>query len=175
MGFEGLSYLDKNYYTSQILAMILGGGMSSRLFQEIREHRGLAYSIYAFNHSHNDAGIFGIYAGTTPDKANELIKATKDQTKKICEKISDKELERVRTQFEASLLMAKESSSSRMQRLGSDILSYGRLISDKEVLQKVFAVKKKDVTEMAEKIFSGKPTFAAIGKVKNIRSLSKAL
>ncbi len=170
MGFKGLSYLDPNYYAAQILAMILGGGMSSRLFQEVREQRGLAYSIYAFNHSHFDAGIFGIYAGTTPEKTNELISATSGEIKKICEKISDKELQRVRTQFEAGLLMAKESTSTRMQRLGGEILSHGRLIPDQEVMKKVLAVKKADVTKLAEKIFAGsKMTFAAIGKVSGIK------
>ncbi len=173
MGFKGLSHLDKDYYASQILAMILGGGMSSRLFQEVRENRGLAYSIYAFNSAHQDSGIFGIYAGTTPEKADELISATRDEIKKICEKISDKELQRVRTQFEASLLMAKESTSTRMQRLGGDILSYDRLLSDQEVIKKILAVKKSDVTKLAEKIFTGsKPTFAAIGKVKSIKKIS---
>jgi hypothetical protein len=117
--------------------MVLGGGMSSRLFQEVRENLGLAYSIYAFNYTHLDSGIFGIYAGTTPEKTNELLKATCKETLKICEKITDKELQRVRTQFEASLLMSKESTNSRSQRLGSDVLSYGRLISDKEILDKV--------------------------------------
>lgn len=168
-GFDGVSYLDPQYYTSQILAMILGGGMSSRLFQEVRENRGLAYSIYAFNYAHHDSGIFGIYAGTTPEKTNELIQATCSEIKKICEKISDKEMQRVRTQFEASLLMAKESTSSRMQRLGSEILSRNRLISDQEVMKKVLAVKKSDITNLAEEIFSkSKSTFAAIGKVKGV-------
>ncbi len=170
MGFKGLSYLDPDYYAAQILAMILGGGMSSRLFQEVREQRGLAYSIYAFNHSHYDAGIFGIYAGTTPEKTNELISATSSEIKKICEKISDKELQRVRTQFEAGLLMAKESTSTRMQRLGGEILSHDRLISDQEVMKKVVAVRKADVTKLAEKIFSGpKMTFAAIGKMSGVK------
>lgn len=170
MGFKGLSYLDPNYYTAQILAMILGGGMSSRLFQEVREQRGLAYSIYAFNHSHFDAGIFGIYAGTTPEKTNELISATSGEIKKICEKISDKELQRVRMQFEAGLLMAKESTSTRMQRLGGEILSHSRLIPDQEVMKKVLAVKKADVTKLAEKIFGGsKMTFSAIGKVRAVK------
>jgi predicted Zn-dependent peptidase len=170
MGFKGLSYLDPNYYAAQILAMILGGGMSSRLFQEVREQRGLAYSIYAFNHSHFDSGIFGIYAGTTPEKTNELISATSGEIKKICEKISDKELQRVRKQFEAGLLMAKESTSARMQRLGGEILSHDRLIPDQEVMKKVLAVEKSDVTKLAEKIFSGsKMTFAAIGKVRGIK------
>jgi predicted Zn-dependent peptidase len=169
MGYEGLSYLDENYYTAQILAMILGGGMSSRLFQEVREQRGLAYSIYAFNSSYHDSGIFGIYAGTTPDKANELISATKKEVEKICKKITDVELKRVHTQFEASLLMSKESTSSRMQKLGGDILALNRIVSDREIMKKIAAVGKKDVTNLAEKIFfDSRPTFAAIGKVKGI-------
>jgi predicted Zn-dependent peptidase len=169
MGFNGLSYLDPKYYTAQILAMILGGGMSSRLFQEVRENRGLAYSVYAFNYNHQDSGLFGIYAGTTPDKANELISATKDEIKKICEKISEKELQRVKTQFSASLLMSKESTSSRMQKLGSDILSLGKIQSSDEIMKKISVVKKSDVSDLAEKIFNGsKPTFAAIGQVEKI-------
>ncbi len=169
LGFKGLPLLHDDYYASQILAMVLGGGMSSRLFQEVRENRGLAYSIYAFNYSHNDAGLFGIYAGTTPEKTNELISATCSEVKRICEKVSDAELSRVRAQFEASLLMAKESTSTRMQRLGSDILTHDRLISDKEVLEKVSAVRKADVTRVAKDIFGGsKSTFAAIGKVKDV-------
>jgi predicted Zn-dependent peptidase len=173
MGFKGLSYLDPNYYTAQILALILGGGMSSRLFQEVRENRGLAYSIYAFNYTNSNSGLFGIYAGTTPEKTNELLSATCDEVKKICEKISDVEMRRVKTQFEASLLMAKESTSTRMQKLGSDILSLDRIVPDKEIMNKVSAVKKSDITNLADKIFNGsKPTFAAIGKVRSIKEFN---
>lgn len=171
LGFEGYSYIDETHYTAQILAMILGSGMSSRLFQEIRENRGLAYSIYAFNYNHFDSGIFGIYAGTTPEKTNELLKATADELKKICDGITDVELARVRTQFEASLLMAKESTSGRMQKLGGDIFAYNRIVSDKEILEKVMAVSKQDIINLAQKVFtSSKPTFAAIGKVKEVMS-----
>ncbi|MBP7710646.1 MAG: insulinase family protein [Rickettsiales bacterium] len=174
LGFKGVPHLHKDHYASQILAMILGGGMSSRLFQEVRENRGLAYSIYAFNFANHDSGLFGIYAGTTPEKTNELISATCVEAKKICEKISDKEMERVRTQFEAGLLMAKESTSTRMQRLGGDIFSYGRLMGDEEILKKVSAVKKSDITRVAEQIFSdSKPTFAAIGKVGKVMDIGK--
>ena len=174
LGFEGKSYLDEDYYASQILAMILGGGMSSRLFQEVRENRGLAYSIYAFNYTYKDSGLFGIYAGTTPEKTNELISATCDEVKKICEKISSQEMDRVHTQFKAGLLMAKESTGSRMQRLGGDILSHDRLILDKEILQRVSAVTKADITRVAEAIFTGSnPTFTAIGKVKKVMDLDK--
>ncbi|MDX2083103.1 MAG: pitrilysin family protein [Rickettsiales bacterium] len=173
IGFKGLSYLDKDYYTSQILANCLGGGMSSRLFQEVRENRGLAYTIYAFNYAHNDSGLFGIYAATSPEKTNELILATKNEIKKICEKITDAELKRVHAQFEAGLLMARESTSSRMQKLGNDILSFNRIISEAEILEKVLAVKKTDVSKIASKIFNeSKPTFAAIGKVGKVAKIS---
>ncbi len=137
----------------------------------MRETRGLAYSVYAFNYTNQNSGLFGIYAGTTPEKTNELISATCEEIKKICEKISDTEMKRVKTQFEAGLLMTKESTSSRMQKLGSDILSLGRIISDQEIIEKVSAVKKSNITNLAQEIFTGsKPTFAAIGKVKNVKS-----
>lgn len=174
MGFKGFSYLDKNYHTAQVLSMVLGSGMSSRLFQEVRENLGLAYSIYAFNYSHFDSGTFAIYAGTTPEKTNQLLDATCKEMKKICDKIADKELARVRMQYEASLLMSKESTHSRSQRIGGDILAYDRLISDKEVMDKILSVKKSDIIKLAEKIFfSSKPTFAAIGKVKDVMSYDK--
>lgn len=170
-GFDGLSYMHEDYYTSQILAMVLGSGMSSRLFQEVRENLGLAYSIYAFNYAHHDSGLFAIYAGTTPEKTNELLKATCQEINKVCHTITDKELDRVRAQFEASLLMAKESSNSRSQRIGSEILGRGRLIDDQEVLDKIMSVKKSDVSDLATKIFTGsKPAFSAIGKVEDIVS-----
>ena len=168
IGFEGVSNHGKKYYEAQILAMILGGGMSSRLFQEIRENRGLAYSIYAFNSCFNDSGIFGIYGGTTPDKCEEMINSISDEIKKICDKIEDAELTRVKTQFCASLKMAKESTSSRMQRLGSDILLFNKVYSDEDIVDKFKHITKKDITKIAQQIFSSKPTTAMIGKVKKI-------
>ena len=168
IGFEGVSNHGKKYYEAQILAMILGGGMSSRLFQEIRENRGLAYSIYAFNSCFNDSGIFGIYGGTTPDKCEEMINSISDEVKKICDKIEDVELARVKTQFCASLKMAKESTSSRMQRLGSDILLFNKVYSDEDIVDKFKHITKKDITKIAQEIFSSKPTTAMIGKVKKI-------
>jgi predicted Zn-dependent peptidase len=154
--------------------MILGGGMSSRLFQEIRENQGLAYSIYAFNYSFQDSGLFGIYAGTTPDKSNQLINSVKEQINKICKKIDKSELDRVKTQFQAGLLMSKESTSSRMQKLGSDIISYNKIISDKEIISKIRKITEKEISQLASKIFiNTKTTFSAIGNVKNIKSFSK--
>lgn len=168
-GFPSISYIDDEYYTSQLLATILGGGMSSRLFQEIRENRGLAYSIYAFNQSYQDCGTFGIYAATSKDKTKELLDATKKEIDSICQKTTQEELERAKTQFKASLLMAKESTSSRMQRLGSDLLLIDRVVDDVEFMEKITKITSSDISAFAKKIFNGNnPTLAAIGEVKDL-------
>jgi len=169
LGFEGISHHDKKYYEAQILAMILGGGMSSRLFQELRENHGLAYSVYAFNSCFDDSGVFGIYGGTTPEKCEKMIGCISSEIKKICDKVDDAELQRVKTQFCASLKMAKESTSSRMQRLGSDILLFNKTYSDNDIIEKFEHITKKDIVKMAQQIFSSKPTTAMIGKVKKIQ------
>jgi len=169
LGYKGTSYLDDNYHKVQILSMILGGGMSSRLFQNVREELGLAYSIYCFNQGSSDSGIFSIYAGTTADKVEKLIDATKNEIKKLCENVNDKELNRVKTQFEAGLLMSKESTSTRMQKLGNDILNKNRIISSKEIIEKINSVSNSDIANIAGEIFTtSNPTFAMIGKVKDI-------
>jgi predicted Zn-dependent peptidase len=175
LGFKGFSYHDeKNYYPIQLLTMILGSGMSSRLFQEVRENRGLAYSIFAFNSFTNDSGLFGIYAATTTDKVNELISATREELLKITKKITDQELNRVLTQYKAGILMAKESTNSRSQKIGSDILCYNRIIEDQEVLDKISVINKSKLIKLADKILSSsKPTFSAIGQVKNIMDYDK--
>ena len=170
MGFKGFSYFDEKHHATQALSMILGGGMSSRLFQEVRENRGLAYSIFAFNSNSSDSGLFGVYAGTTPEKTKELIEATHVELKKIAkESVTEAELNKVVTQYEAGLLMAKESTSSRMQKLGGDILAYQRVITDEELINKISSLRKSDVGEVAKEIFeSSTLTFAAIGEVNKI-------
>jgi predicted Zn-dependent peptidase len=169
LGFNGPSYLDKDYYKCQILASILGGGMSSRLFQEVREKRGLAYSVYAFNYASFDSGLFGVYLGTTEEKTNQALEVIGDEILKITNQITDEELKRVITQTKAGLLMAKESILSRSQKLGGNILSYKRIISEQEILDKILAISKKQITDFASKMISrSKHNFSAIGKVKNI-------
>lgn len=174
LGFQGLSYMDKDYYKCQILASILGGGMSSRLFQEVREKRGLAYSVYAFNYANFDAGLFGVYLGTTEDKANQAIGVVGDEILKITDKITDEELKRVVTQTKAGLLMAKESVIGRSQKIGGDVLAYGRIISEQEILEKISAISKKQITNFAANmIANSKYNFSAIGKIKNLDDYHK--
>ena len=118
LGFKGASYMDKDYYNYSVLSTIFGGGMSSRLFQEIREKRGLVYTINSFNQALKHAGIFGIYAGTTPKELDELLPVVVTEIKKLMnEKVSETELKRAKTQIKASLLMSLESSSTHFLRL----------------------------------------------------------
>ena len=168
IGFESVSYLDKNYYTCQILASILGGGMSSRLFQKVREELGLAYSIYAFNYSHEDCGVFGVYCGTDPQKANKMIDAVKTEISNITKNISEKELNRTNTQIEAGLLMSTESTHSRCHKLGNDILIKNKIISHQEIIKKISDISISDVQNFAKKIFDNKTTFATLGKNTNL-------
>jgi len=174
LGFQGLSYLDKDYYKCQILASILGGGMSSRLFQEVREKRGLVYSVYAFNYANFDAGLFGVYLGTTPEKANQAIEVVGDEILKITSKIADEELQRVITQTKAGLLMAKESVIGRSQKIGGDILAYNRIISEQEILDKILSISKKQITNFAANMLANsKHNFSAIGKIKGLDDYHK--
>ena len=168
LGFEGISYKDKDFYKSQILSAILGGGMSSRLFQEVREKRGLCYSIYAFNYANYDSGSFGIYSATNSNQANELIDVTIGELQQITKNITDEELKRAKAQLTASLLMAAESSNNRSQKLGNDILSYGRIRPYEEITKNISDIEKQDVMNLADKIFSSKLTFSAIGEVNDI-------
>ncbi|MFT6106243.1 MAG: putative Zn-dependent peptidase [Rickettsiales bacterium] len=169
MGFNSVSYQDKDYYKCQILASILGGGMSSRLFQEVREKRGLAYSVYSFNSSSFDSGVFGVYLGTTQDKVNQAIGVIGEEMLKITNNITDQELKRVMAQTKAGLLMAKESILSRSQKIGSDVLAFDRIVFEDEILERISAISKKDITNFASKMIGGsKLNFSAIGKIKDI-------
>ena len=175
VGFQGISYTDPNYYKAQILSMILGGGMSSRLFQEIREKKGLAYSIYSFNYCFKDSGLFGIYGGTSPDKINKMIDSIANEINQLTKKILPQEIERVKTQFKASLKMTKESTSSRMQKLGNDIINHNRSVSDKEIIEKFSDLTTKDIVNFAQQIFSSKPTTTSIGDAKKITKIAGLL
>ncbi|PIR39509.1 MAG: peptidase M16 [Alphaproteobacteria bacterium CG11_big_fil_rev_8_21_14_0_20_39_49] len=170
-GFKGISYLDEDVYKVQLLSCILGGGMSSRLFQEIRENRGLAYSVSSFNSSYLDSGTFTVYSATSPEKINELINAVCDEMKKATSDISEAELKKSKAQAKAGLLMAQESCNNRADALGRRLICYNRYISNQEILDKMNSTTVTDVKEVLEKIItSSKPTIAAIGKLDKLES-----
>ena len=164
LGFKGASYLNEDYYKYSVLSTILGGGMSSRLFQEIREKRGLVYTINSFNQSLKNTGVFGIYAGTTPNELNELIPVVADEVKKLLnDKVSDAELNRAKTQIKASLLMSLESSSSTAEILARQLLLFNRVIPISETVEKIEAITKDDLQRISQNIFTTNPTYTILG------------
>ena len=166
LGFEGQPYSQDNYYPSVVFSTILGGGMSSRLFQEIREKRGLVYSVYSFSNSHTDSGLFGIYAGTTREELKQLMPVVCEEIRKIrTDLVTEKELKRAKTQLKASMLMALESSSSTVEVLARQMLIFNRIVPVEEMVEKIEAISREDILNLANKIFSSKPTYALVGDI----------
>lgn len=174
LGFNGVSYYNFDYYPCMILSNILGGGVSSRLFQEVREKRGLAYTVYSFANAHTKSGLFGIYAGTTSEELKQLIPVVCDEIKKLRnEKVSDKELQRAKTQFKAGMLMALESSSSTAEIMTRQLLLFNRIIPIDEMVENINAVSAEDLRNVAEKTFSSVPTYNLVGSVAGHPSYEK--
>ncbi len=172
LGFDGVPYGDPDYYASSVLSYLLGGGMSSRLFQEIREKRGLVYSIYAFTSPYRDGGNFGVYAGTGEDEVDELVPVLADEMQKVTVKVDADELARTKAQMKAGLLMSLESTSSRCERLGQNMLIHGRVFGYQEIIDKIDAVDEAAVAAVARRIMGSKPTVAALGPVKRLERMA---
>ena len=165
LGFQGIDLNSPDYYTASMLATILGGGMSSRLFQEIREKRGLAYGVHSFSSSALDTGTFGIYTSAGPKEAQDLLK--------VSSTLTEKEISRSRNQLKASLLMALESTSSRCRQLAFQMMVYGRPLDSSEIIDRIDAVEEQDIAKLATRIFSGTPTLTAVGPVQHLMSYEK--
>jgi len=168
LGFDGLSYADPDFYAASVLSTLFGGGMSSRLFQEIREKRGLVYSIYSFLSCCTDGGMFGIYAGTGADEAPLLIPLIKEEMEKVIADVSEDEINRARAQLKASILMSLESTSTRCEQLARQLSLFDRPISTEETVEKIEAVEINDIRSVAARLFSGPATQAAIGPKTDI-------
>jgi len=169
LGMEGRAYNSDGFYAVQILASILGGGMSSRLFQEVREKRGLCYSVYAFHWAFADSGIFGVAASTGEEEVTDLVPVILDELRKATESISDEEVIRVRNQIRAGLLMSLESPSSRAGQLARQQILWGRPIPLQETTERINRITPSRVKEVARQIFdAGKVSLAGIGPVANL-------
>jgi predicted Zn-dependent peptidase len=173
LGFDGVGYLDDDYYALSALSTLFGGGMSSRLFQEVREKRGLVYSVYSFHSAFLDGGLFGIYAGTGSGEVRELVPVVCDELAKLTLGVSEEELDRARAQLRASLLMSRESSSSRAEQVAQQLLIYGRPVPVEEVLAKIAAVTVTDVGRVAARLMASAPTVTAIGPLAHLESAEK--
>ena len=165
LGFEGRAYHVRDFYASQVLSMILGGGMSSRLFQEVREKRGLCYSVYAFHWGFSDTGIFGVHAATGQSDIAELVPVIIDELQKAGENILQEELDRARAQYRAGLIMSAESPASRASQIARQLLLFGRPIAKEELMERLSALTIERLTDLSSRLFSTKPTLTAVGPV----------
>ncbi len=168
-GFDGISFNDPDYYTSQVMSMIYGGGMSSRLFQEVREKRGLVYSVYSYMGSYVDGGTFAVHAGTGPDQVEELVPVIANEFHKMTEYVSDEEVARAVAQIKAGILMSLESTTSRMEQLGRQQMIFGRHVSREEVLDKISRVDVAAVKKCAKRLLTNsRLSLGAIGPLDNL-------
>ncbi len=166
LGFEGAKYESEEYYPSVIFSTLFGGGMSSRLFQEIREKRGLVYTVYSFANSHTQSGLFGIYAGTGKEELKELLPVMADEIRKVrTDLVDEKELTRAKVQLKASMLMGLESSSSSAEVLARQMLLFNRVIPVEEMVARVEKVTLQDIQNIANRIFASKPTYTLLGSI----------
>ncbi|WP_438986782.1 M16 family metallopeptidase [Marivivens donghaensis] len=152
LGFEGPDYLGRDIFTAQIYSSALGGGISSRLFQEIRENRGLCYSIFAQTGAYADTGMMTIYAGTSSDDIAQLTQITMDEMKRAADDMSEAEVARARAQMKAGLLMGLETPSNRAERLVHMLYSKGRIIDLEETVAMIDNVSVQEVREFAGKM-----------------------
>jgi predicted Zn-dependent peptidase len=173
LGFDGVSYHDSDYYPAAVLSQLLGGGMSSRLFQEVREKRGLVYSIHTFSSSYTDCGIFGVYAGTGEAEAAEMMPVICEEVLKVANSLDAAEVARSAAQLKAGTLMSREGTSSRCEQLASQLLLYDRPIPTEEIVAKIEAVGVEDVARVARRIFATAPTLASLGPVSRMPSLDE--
>jgi predicted Zn-dependent peptidase len=163
-GFPGLPANDPDFHVAQLHAMILGGGMSSRLFQEVREKRGLCYSIYAFTSNFQDTGFTGIYAGTGEKEAGELSAVIAGEMEAMTGAISEAELSRAKAQLKSGLLMGLERPGTRAEQIAGQIFTLGRLQSVAEIVAQIDAVDAAAITRHAARIMA-QPSIAAMGPV----------
>ncbi len=173
LGLKGVAYRDDDFYPLSALSTLFGGGMSSRLFQEVREKRGLAYSIYSFLSCHMDTGLFGIYAGTGEDEVTELIPVVCAEIARLGDGVSDDEVARTRAQIKASVLMALESTSSRCEQLARQMIVFGRPIPTAETVGRIEAVDAGAIRRAAGRVLSGRPTLAALGQIKRLENFDQ--
>tara|TARA_B100001123_G_scaffold51800_1_gene53846 strand:- start:243 stop:1496 length:1254 start_codon:yes stop_codon:yes gene_type:complete len=173
LGFKGIDLHHDDYYSFQVYNSLLGEGMSSKLFQEIREKRGLVYTIVSFGMSFTDTGAFNIYAGTGEKQIKELIPALCNELKNSPNTISEKEINKGKAQLKAGLLMARESANNRARAAANQLLIYNKVFEPKEIVEKINKVDKQSIEKIANNIFSTPITIASIGPIKNLEKIDK--
>ena len=175
-GVDGVSRNDDRRFALSILASALGGGMSSRLFQEIREKRGLAYSVYSYIQQFAGSGSLSFYAGCQPQKAEEVISIIRDITNEVANNgITNEEIIRAKGAVRGALVLSQEDSGSRMNRIGKSELVYGEIMSFDEILKRVSAVTHDEIREIASELLTVSPTLAVVGPFKSTSKFEKVI
>lgn len=171
LALQGVPVRDPSLYSLQVFTSVLGGGMSSRLFQEVREIRGLCYTIQAFHMPYSDTGMFGLYAGTDEADAPELMRVVIDQIESATETLNEAEIARAKAQMKAGLLMALESSEARLGQIARQMLAFGRPIPLDEIVAKVEAVTVESARAAGRALIArGRPAIAALGPGNGLES-----
>jgi len=170
LGFPGVAYDDPDHYALAVYSTMVGGGMSSRLFQELREERGLVYSVYSFASSMDDGGMFGLYAGTGQGEVCELVPVVFDELRSTAYAPRPGELERARSQLKAGVVMALESTSARAEQLAHQMLAFSHPLPIDEIVAKIEAVDDEAVARVADRILAGPLTCAAVGPLGQLES-----
>ena len=171
LGFEGVDFYSDLYYATAVYSTVLGSGMSSRLFQEIREKRGLVYSIFSGNIFFEDAGIFGIIAGTGNNKIKEFISVLCDELINSPKNLSEEEILKAKAKLKFSLVKSLESSRGNAGSCADDLLYYDRIIEVEEQLERINKVSKESIQKIVTKMLSSNPTIASIGPIKYVEKI----
>ena len=174
IGFPSPSYRDDAFFTAQVFSGLFGGGMSSRLFQEVREKRGLCYAIYSTAWGLRDAGLFGIHAATGTGLMGELIDVIGAELKRAAEKARDAaELARSKAQLKAGLLMSLESSSARAEQMARHVLTHNRVLTNGELMDKVDAVTAEDARDFAARLAASDASVSVVGSGRRSRKFAE--
>jgi predicted Zn-dependent peptidase len=173
LGFPGVVLGDADYYAASVLATAFGGGMSSRLFQEVREKRGLVYAIHSFVHCYRDGGLFGIYAGTGEAEATELVPVLCDEAIRLEDGLTSAELNRAKTQMKAGLLMSLESTSARCEQLAQHLLIHGTPFDPPEIVGRIEAVDDAAIRRIVARWRTAQPTLAALGPLSGLEAFDR--
>ncbi|SFB96934.1 Predicted Zn-dependent peptidase [Bosea sp. CRIB-10] len=168
LGFPGKPFANGVHYPLQIFSAVLGGGLSSRLFQEVRERRGLAYAVDAFHWPFSDCGVFGISAGTAPEDVGELVAVALDCLAQAARDVSEAEVARARAQMKVGLLASLESPGGKLEQMARQVLVFGRAIPREELARRLDAVSLADVRAAGEALLDGVVTVAAVGPLDGL-------
>ncbi len=168
VGWEGLAYDHPEHYALQVFANAVGGGMSSRLFQEVREKRGLAYSIYTFNWAYADTGLFGFYAATGAADVAELMPVALDSLAAATQDLTEAEVQRAKAQMKVSLLAALESATSRSEQIARQMLAFGRVVSRAEMIGRIETLSLSTIRQAGARALRSAATVSSIGPVGKV-------